>query len=99
MLHLFRSYPIRRAVLGLHLNLRLKMHQKQPKALIINTLSLVSFSVAHAIMCDRKRCRAGNPRAATVLGFFVYENPALGAGGSEALLAMGQDKKTPFDVE
>lgn len=30
---------------------------------------------------------------------FVYENPALGAGGSEALLAMGQDKKTPFDVE
>ena len=27
------------------------------------------------------------------------ENPALGAGGSEALLAMGQDKETPFDVE
>ena len=26
------------------------------------------------------------------------ENPALGAGGSEALLAMGQDEKTPFDV-
>ena len=27
------------------------------------------------------------------------ENPALGAGGSEALLAIGQGKKTPFDVE
>ena len=34
------------------------------------------------------------------LDFLLYnENPALGAGGSEALLAMGQDKKTPFDVE
>jgi len=33
-------------------------------------------------------------------GRFLYnENPALGAGGSEALLAMEQDKKTPFDVE
>lgn len=30
---------------------------------------------------------------------FVYENPALGAGGSEAPMAMRQDKKTPFDVE
>ena len=26
------------------------------------------------------------------------ENLALGAGGSEALIAMRQDKKTPFDV-
>ena len=33
------------------------------------------------------------------LVFFVYENPALGAGGSETPWAMGQDKKTPFDVE
>ena len=31
--------------------------------------------------------------------FLYNENPALGAGGSEALLAMGQDKETPFDVE
>ena len=32
-------------------------------------------------------------------GFLYEENPALGAGGSETLIAMGQDKKTPFDVE
>ena len=32
-------------------------------------------------------------------GFLYNENPALGAGGSKALKAMGQDKKTPFDVE
>ena len=27
------------------------------------------------------------------------ENPTLGVGGSEALKAMGLDKKTPFDVK
>jgi len=31
--------------------------------------------------------------------FWYNENPALGAGGSEALIAVGQDKKPPFDVE
>ena len=41
--------------------------------------------------------------AAGLTGFgqpcFLYnENPALGAGGSEALIAIKQDKKTPFDV-
>lgn len=30
-----------------------------------------SFSRAHHILCASKRCRLGNPRAATVLGFFV----------------------------
>jgi hypothetical protein len=30
--------------------------------------------------------------------FLSYENPTLGVGGSEALKAIGQDKKTPFGV-
>lgn len=30
----------------------------------------LSISGAQAKVCDRKRCRTGNPRAATVLGFF-----------------------------
>jgi len=55
-------------------------------------------------LCPRQRrpTRLPLPKKTTPLGvvFFLYnENPALGAGGSEALLAMGQDKKTPFDVE
>ena len=42
----------------------------------------------------RGRLPRGNP------GEFLYtENPALGAGGSEAFIAVGEDKKTPFDVE
>ncbi len=31
--------------------------------------------------------------------FSYNENPTLGAGGSEALLAMRKGKKTPFDAE
>ena len=31
--------------------------------------------------------------------FLCQENPALGAGGSEALIAVQLDKKTPFGVD
>lgn len=31
--------------------------------------------------------------------FLYYENPTLGVGGSEALIAIQLDKKTPFDAK
>ena len=31
--------------------------------------------------------------------FLYYENPTLGVGGSEALIAIQLDKKTPFGVK
>ena len=43
--------------------------------------------------------KSGPPALAVGPDLLYYENPTLGVGGSEALIAIQLDRKTPFGVK